>query len=330
VNRRPANCATAQNYRIVVSLQHIINSTGTNTTTMVNHSRPPWKVSLHGGHSGEYCDHAQGTLREVLEAAVQQGYHTYGVSEHAPRLREDLLYDNERAMGWDLAKITADFERYAQDIFGLAEEFSDRLIVLCGFEIEVVPEDRWLEIMRGYRNKYPFEYIVGSVHYLHEMNVDGTKDMFEKLLIKEGGLEPMAIHYYETVSEMVRAIKPEVVAHLDLVRRNAPSNESVETPAIKAAAMKTLEVIREHGGILDLNTAGYRKGLIHPYPAPWLLQEAHKMDIGLCFGEDSHGPQDVGAGIEDARKYLIEHGIETVTVLTKEHGRVVKKVVSLR
>ena len=26
----------------------------------------PWKVSLHGGHSGAFCDHARGTLEQVL------------------------------------------------------------------------------------------------------------------------------------------------------------------------------------------------------------------------------------------------------------------------
>jgi hypothetical protein len=33
-------------------------------------------VSLHGGHSREYCDHARSTLREILEAAVACGYDT--------------------------------------------------------------------------------------------------------------------------------------------------------------------------------------------------------------------------------------------------------------
>src|SRR5438045_1413741 len=37
-----------------------------------------WRVSLHGGHSGEFCDHAEGTLREILTAAVAAGYHTFG------------------------------------------------------------------------------------------------------------------------------------------------------------------------------------------------------------------------------------------------------------
>ncbi|HEX6202492.1 MAG TPA: histidinol phosphatase, partial [Thermoanaerobaculia bacterium] len=52
----------------------------------------PWRVSLHGGHSGEFCDHATGTLAEVLEAAVAAGYAIFGVSEHAPRSDPRFLY----------------------------------------------------------------------------------------------------------------------------------------------------------------------------------------------------------------------------------------------
>jgi len=58
-----------------------------------------WKASLHGGHSGEFCDHAGGTLREMVEAAVAFGYRTFGVSEHAPRYEPRFLYAEERALG---------------------------------------------------------------------------------------------------------------------------------------------------------------------------------------------------------------------------------------
>jgi histidinol phosphatase-like PHP family hydrolase len=53
------------------------------------------------------------------------------------------------------------------------------------------------------------------------------------------------------------------------------------------------------------------------------------MGIGFCFGDDSHGPHQVGEGVEQARGYLIENGVDTVTVLTREDGAVVRRVVAL-
>ncbi|MBI5092389.1 MAG: histidinol-phosphatase [Candidatus Hydrogenedentes bacterium] len=296
---------------------------------MHNHMRRPWKVSLHGGHSGEFCDHAKGTLREVIEAAIACGYHTFGVSEHAPRLGERYLYPTERDMGWDVAKIATDFDAYGRSIGVLAEEYADRITILRGFEIEVVPGDRYVEIMSNYRRQYEFEYIVGSVHYLHDISIDSSQEEYVSAMEIAGGLEALTIEYYEAVTSMIKALKPEVVGHLDLMRKNAGPHGPVDTPPIRRAALRALEAAREFGGILDLNTAGYRKGLGTPYPAPWLVREANRMGVPFCIGDDSHGPDDVGAGLDAARAYLLENGVNSVTVLTKEDGELVRKTVPL-
>ena len=288
-----------------------------------------WKVSLHGGHSGAYCDHAEGTLSETLEAAVDFGYHTFGLTEHAPRHGIHLLYEEEVRMGWDVEKIVRDFENYAADAARLAEEFEGRLIVLRGFEAEVAPSDRYVELMLDYRERFGFDYMVGSVHFVDDVCIDSSKGDFELAEGMQGGLEKLGIRYYEEVAQMVRALNPEVVGHLDLIRRHAPSQEALQTPEIRYAALQALEVIRDRGCILDLNTAGYRKGLGTPYPAPWLVQQARDMGIGFCFGDDSHSPKEVGAGIEDARRYLQENGVRELTTLTREEGTVVRKTVPL-
>ena len=290
---------------------------------------PPWKISLHGGHSGQYCDHASGTLREVLEAAVSQGYSTFGVTEHAPRLGDRFLYDEERQMGWDVPKLISNFETYAEDIRKLSTEFDGRLTVLRGFEIEVVPDDRYAEVMSGYRRDFVFEYMVGSVHHVDEILIDGPPEVFQKAVDSRGGLENLGVAYYESVARMIEALQPEVVAHLDLIRKNAPSNESVESPRLRDAAVAALEIARQHGCILDVNTAGYRKGLGSPYPSPWLVQTAQEMGIGFCFGDDSHSPRDVGSGLEDAKQYLIENGVEAITNLVRDGGGLTKRNISL-
>ncbi len=295
----------------------------------MTHQREPWKVSLHGGHSRLYCDHAKHTLEETLEAAVAAGYHTFGVSEHAPRLGTQFLYPSEIEMGWNVAKIAADFERYAREVHEIADRFEGRITVLRGFETEAVPYAAYREIMQSFRSRFHFDYVVGSVHHVEDIQIDGTPEEFERAVEKFGGLEPLAVRYYEQVAELVSALKPEVVGHLDLIRRNAPRDAVLESPAIIGAARRALEAVRESNAILDLNTAGWRKGLGAPYPAPWLLRRAHEMGIGFCFGDDSHSIEDVGAGIPEARAYLLENGVKTVTVLTREEGTVVKKTLSL-
>ena len=99
-----------------------------------------YHISLHGGHSGEFCDHAEGSLRDTLEAAVAFGFHTFGVSEHAPRDGAQFLYAEELEGGWDVARLWSTFDDYAVTVNRLAEEFADRLVVLRGFEAEVVSQ----------------------------------------------------------------------------------------------------------------------------------------------------------------------------------------------
>ena len=289
-----------------------------------------WRVSLHGGHSGEFCDHAHGTLREILEAAVQAGYSTFGVSEHAPRSEAYFLYSEERAKKWNVTKLLADFERYTAAINQLPAEFADRLTVLRGFEAEVVPTASYVSEMKELRSRRlpdgspAFDYMVGSVHFVNEIQIDGQPEHYALAVENCGGLENFAVRYYEIVAEMIRALRPEVVGHLDLVKRNAAlagfDPAALETQRIFLAAQSALSAAREQNCILDLNTAGWRKGLGEPYPSPALVKMALEIGVPFCFGDDSHRAAEVGAGVDVARDYLLENGVNSITTLTRGTG----------
>lgn len=274
----------------------------------------PWMVSLHGGHSGEFCDHAEGTLASLLDAAVARGFRVYGVSEHAPRVSPELLYAEEIAQGWDVAHLLRLFDAYAARLEAMSCAYRGRLTVLRAFETEVVPTDRYVEVMLGLRAQYGFDYVVGSVHHVAGHIIDYRREHFEAAVAECGGLEGMAIRYYETYAQMLRDLRPEVAAHFDLVRKNAPSEERVATPAVREAAFAALAEAARAGVILDINTGGYRKGLGRPYPAPWILAEARRLGIGVCLGDDAHRPSEVGANFAEARAYLIENGYSAITL----------------
>jgi len=291
----------------------------------------PWKVSLHGGHSGQFCEHAQGTLRQMLEAALQAGYRCFGMTEHAPRPESRFLYPSEIEKGMDVKRLRQDFEGYARESLRLQREFDsvNGMAVLRGFEIEVLPASGYAETMLELRRRHEFDYIVGSVHFVDELWIDGPQEEFEKAIRELGGLEELALRYYHLVAEMVEALLPEVVGHLDLLRLNASDKRALETPRVRRAIEQALQAVREQNGILDLNTAGYRKGLGTPYPDAWLVRLAGRMGIGFCFGDDSHRPEDVGAGLEEARGYLLDNGIDRITSLVRRGGELLRESVSL-
>lgn len=49
----------------------------------------------HHSHSGQFCQHAKGTLEEVVQEAIRQNFKVYGLTEHVPRYREEDLYPEE-------------------------------------------------------------------------------------------------------------------------------------------------------------------------------------------------------------------------------------------
>jgi len=284
-----------------------------------------WRVSLHGGHSGGYCEHAVGDLEEIVAAAVAAGYAVFGLSEHAPRSESRFLYPSEREKGYDVARLEREFELYAERSRLLIDQFEGRLTLLRGFEAEVVPTESYRRQMFDLRRRHGFDYMVGSVHYVEDIQLDGLPEEYEEAVRVCGGLEGLAVRYYEKVAEMAQALRPEIIGHLDLIRRNAPPDAALDTAAIRGAADQALEAIRSVGAILDLNTAGYRKGLGSPYPAPWLVERAHSMGIGFCFGDDSHRVEQVGAGVDQARQYLLELGVREIEFLTRRDGEIVRQ-----
>ncbi|MDW8052354.1 MAG: histidinol-phosphatase [Armatimonadota bacterium] len=296
-------------------------------------AKAKWRISLHGGHSGEFCEHAEGSLREILEAACAAGYYVFGVAEHMPRVEPQFLYPREREIGWTVETLERNFERYANTVRQLAQEFADRLIVLCGFEIEVVPTDQYAVIVRHYRQQYGFDYIVGSVHFLHDAALDGYSERpFAEVLDALGSMEAVAVEYYQRVAEMAQAVRPEVIGHLDLVRLTATRlgmAEQVATPRVRQAVEQALEAIRAVDARVEVNTSALRKGLDQPYPADWIVQMGARMGVKFCIGDDSHRPAQVGFGLEVAREHLLRNGVREVHFLTREGNAIVPAVAPL-
>ena len=290
----------------------------------------PWRVSLHGGHSGEFCEHATGTLRGILEAAVAGGFSTFGVSEHAPRTEPRFLYESERAKGYSVKRLQREFDAYSEASRRLQEEFRGRLSVLRGFEAEVVPASDYAETMRAIRSQHDFDYTVGSVHHVAEISIDESAALYQAAVDTCGGLEPFLVRYYGLVCDMIEQLRPEIVGHLDLPKLYAPAGADLASPKVRRAAEEAIDAARNRNCILDLNTASWRKGLDEPYPAPWLVRRAAETGVPFCFGDDSHSAAQVGFGIERARQYLLDNGIDSVTCLALRGRRVMRRLIPLR
>jgi histidinol-phosphatase (PHP family) len=276
--------------------------------------------SYHGGHSGEFCGHAKGQLSEVVQAALDRGFTTYGLSEHAPRYQVEHLYPEEAQLG--IGELSAKFERYARAAIALRDGLADRLEILVGFETEALPLDNWASTMQALRQSVPFDYIVGSVHSIGDIWIDFNLEMSERAAVASGGWEALRCQYFDRLAELVQTLEPEIVGHVDLIRRfEAPAFQF--TPLALRHAERVLEAALAAGSAIEVNAAPVRRGFGPVYPGPQVLSRACQLGVPVTLGDDSHGPDGVGIGLDACLLAIQAAGYERVHYLSRREGQVV-------
>ncbi|WP_180900278.1 histidinol-phosphatase [Martelella soudanensis] len=273
--------------------------------------------SYHGGHSGEFCDHASSSLQQVVQAAIDEGFTHYGLSEHCPRYREQDLYPGEERLG--IEGLIRAFEGYVIRAFALREEYARHIELLVGFETEKLPPENWLEAMLSLKSAHPFDYVVGSVHDINGRWVDYSPQETSRLAEDLGGTEALQLAYFRSVTDMVEQLRPDIVAHLDLVRKFEPPGFSFSDRVAKEIE-RLLDAIQAYGGVIDVNCAAFRNGYGPVYPLPQILSRARQMGIPATFGDDSHGVDTVGVGLEQSRQAICAAGYSQISYLTRDHG----------
>jgi histidinol-phosphatase (PHP family) len=276
----------------------------------------PW-FSYHGGHSGQFCRHASDTLATVVERAIETGFTHYGVSEHCPRYRRQDLFGDEADLGPEALSMT--FERYVLEALALRERYADQIEILVGFETERLPPESWTEHMQALRASAPFDYIVGSVHDVDGHFIDYKPDQTRALAAALGGVEALQLLYFDAVADLVQKMRPEVVGHLDLIRKFEPEG-AVFSPRVFKRIERVLEAVHAHHSVLDVNCGAYRRGLGPVYPAPNILRRAREMGIPATLGDDSHGVSSVGVGLDACMKALAEAGYTEAHYLSRRDG----------
>jgi histidinol-phosphatase (PHP family) len=275
--------------------------------------------SYHGGHSGEFCRHAKGTLRAVVERALELGFTHYGLSEHAPRYRHADLFPNEEKLGPD--GLVGLFEAYTEEANALRDEYHGRIELLVGFETERLPPDTWFEQMTELRQRTAADYLVGSVHDVNGGCIDYDQPRTLAVAERVGGIQAMQVRYFDQLTELVLRLKPEVVGHIDLIRKFDGPGAHFE-PVVMQRIEATLEAAKTVGAVLDVNCGAHRRGLSPVYPLPEILKRARQMGIGVTLGDDSHGAHDVGVGLDACLKAIADAGYSEVAYLSRRDGAV--------
>jgi histidinol-phosphatase (PHP family) len=252
-----------------------------------------------------------------VHRAHEVGFTTYGLSEHAPRDRIENFYPDEADLvPADLALM---FDAYLQRATELRAEWADRLELIVGFESEVVPGDTWLTKTQAIRNDPRIEYVVGSVHTVGGEIIDFSSARTAEAAEKFGGPEALHRKYFGEVIDMIEVLRPDVIGHLDLIRRFDGHAPSFSTESLRLID-RALEATRSVGGALDVNASPARRGMGPVYPIPAILERACHMGVAVTLGDDSHGPDDVGVALAASVAAIGNAGYKTIRYLSRKDG----------
>lgn len=125
------------------------------------------------------------------------------------------------------------------------------------------------------------------------------------------------MRYYELIRTMVRDYRPDVVAHLDRIKKLNKGDRFFPERAswYREEVIRTMEVIAQAGVIMEVNTKSfYKKELEETYPGKWALEIALEMKIPVNIGSDAHHPDDITKGFDHASRVLQEVGYTTTKI----------------
>jgi histidinol-phosphatase (PHP family) len=222
----------------------------------------------HHSHSGQFCPgHAKDGLEEVVLEAISKRMQVFALTEHMPRHEVDF-YPEEMEAGMTLAFHFENEAAYFSEACRLRCKYRSQIGLPIGFECDWIrPESQGL-IERSIET-YPYDFFVGSVHHVHTVPIDYDRDMYEKAREKAGGTDERLFEdYFDAQLAMLKATKPPVVGHLDLIRLKSdqPDGSFRNMEGVWSRILRNLSYIASYGGVIELNFAALRKGMIDPYP----------------------------------------------------------------
>ena len=124
-------------------------------------------VSVHGGHSGQFCHHATDTLEEVIRAYIDHGFSWVGITEHVPGLSDHLLYPDQKEAGLTPSLLYDRFAAYITECRRLKEKYASKIQIFVAMEIETY--SGYEEFVPLLIERFRPEYIVGSVHFVDDL-----------------------------------------------------------------------------------------------------------------------------------------------------------------
>ena len=251
-------------------------------------------------HSHTLHSHAKDTTQAMAAAAFSRGLSIFGFSEHSMR-PEGYVYRSDYQ-----ARLAAGFPSYIREVREEQGRYAGRMTVLLGLEMDYMPEQE--EFARTAIAAYPYDYVIGGLHFLDTWGFDGSADEWKNL-----SAEACYTHfaaYYRDMAKLAASGLFQMASHPDLIKlfRVDAFHAWLERAESRELVREALAAFKKHGLAMEISSAGLRKGLGEPYPGPGIMEIARAVELSVFFGSDSHATDQVGHAFDRLEAYARQFG----------------------
>ncbi|KFY17632.1 hypothetical protein V492_00527 [Pseudogymnoascus sp. VKM F-4246] len=236
-----------------------------------------------------------------------------------PRTGDEDLYPEEIEAGDTIALLLPRHQSYLAEGVRLRAKYAEQIQILIGFEGEWV-RPSYGPVIKGLADDPRVDFFIGSVHHVHGVPIDYDRAMYEQARkVGDGSDQRLFEDYFDSMFAMLQELRPRVVAHFDLIRllSDAPNQDMKAWDSVWEKIVRSLKLIVEQDGLLEVNSSALRKGLHEPYPSRSVCKEFLALGGKFTLSDDSHGVAQVGLNFERVKTYLEDVGVETLWYLER-------------
>lgn len=271
----------------------------------------------------EYGSYDLDWVRGFFESAKERGLDEIGISEHSHTFKEfeelyyeDLILDDSEIGSFQQKWLKTNKFKYTIDeYFSFMEKVKKKYpntkvgIEVCNFKNQ--------EKVKAILQNYPFDYIIGSIHFLDGWGYDASK------LIKIWDTVDLK-YIYETytkeVENMLSSGEYDILGHPFNIRLFKYFPDFDVKPYIE----RVCQIMKDKDVAIDINTGTfYRYPVKEISPYGEFMEIAKKYNLKIITSSDAHKPEDCGRYIDDAVNYAKEYGFSDLTIFTKREKSIV-------
>lgn len=246
---------------------------------------------------------------QMIESAIEKGLPVICFTDHEDK--DNFIEGPE---------FVIDTDAYFKRMKELQQKYKEQIDIRIGVEIGLLPHLG--DFYKEYTQKYPFDFVIGSVHLVDEMD-----PYYPELFQDKTDRQVYERTFIQTLKDIDSINDYDTLGHLDYVVRYGKNKElEYSYEHFSDYIDEILRKLIYKGKGLELNTAGFKYGLPFAHPHPDVLKRYKELGGEIItIGSDAHKPEHLAYSFDKVSDILKNCGFEYYTEF-KQRKKIFKKL----